>query len=79
MVDSANNLFHISSEVDIGWCVTYQAVEAVVEEDQQYSLLLQSQASLLSSQHGLHHTLKEVREVAGLLLKHLDKDNKPRD
>lgn len=50
---------------------THQAVETVVQEDQQNGLFLQSEGRLLPSQYSFHHIFKEEWEMAGLPLEHL--------
>lgn len=50
---------------------TYQTVEAVVQEDQQHGLFLQTEAGPLTGQYSLHHTFEEEREMARLLFEHL--------
>lgn len=66
----------LQDTAECGVCVcvcscTHQAVETVVQEDQQHSLFLQGEASFISCQHGFHHTFEEEWEMAGLLLEHL--------
>lgn len=62
---------HLFVSKTFGYCSTNQAVEAVIQENQENSLFLQTESSIIACQHSFHHAFEEEGEVAGLLLEHL--------